>query len=138
MSRVQLQRNKEHSQVPMAPKVRGLQWTDCSDARSLRPPATDRHLHAMDTPIASRLHLVDAYPRGTSQPHNFLFRGNNPMSKNNSTFPLSSLEKMLRGSSLQECDVAVPESIRFVDLFLKTTSVLLRAFWLRSFLFSLV
>ena len=73
----------------------------------------------MDTPIASRLHLVDAYPRGTSQPHNFLFRGNNPMSKNNSTFPLSSLEKMLRDSSLQECAVAVPESIRFVDLFLE-------------------
>ena len=48
----------------------------------------------MDTPIASRLHLVDAWPR-SHEPHNFLFRGNNPMTKGNSTFPLRSLEVAL-------------------------------------------
>lgn len=33
--------------------------------------------------LASRVHLVDAYPR--DKPKNFLFRGNNPVNKTNAS-----------------------------------------------------
>ena len=68
----------------------------------------------VDTPKPERLHLVDMWPRAA--PRHFLFRGNNPMTKGNSTFPLGSLKQMLHDAASNECGVALPETLRFVDL----------------------
>ena len=60
----------------------------------------------------SRVHLIDAYPR--DNPHNFLFRGNNPVT--DKAFNLTDLVAVLRQQASTECGATFPESFRFIDL----------------------
>ncbi len=60
----------------------------------------------------NRVHLVDAYPRGN--PHNFLFRGNNPVT--DSKFDLDALMAILRQKALTACNATLPTTFRFIDL----------------------
>ena len=59
----------------------------------------------------SRVHLIDAHPRGA--PTNFLFRGNNPVT--NGTFNFTGLLSVLRAKAAGECGVMLPDSVRFDD-----------------------
>lgn len=77
----------------------------------------------------SRVHLIDAHPRGA--PTNFLFRGNNPVT--NGTFNFTGLLSVLRAKAAGECGVMLPDSVRFVDLDLENPTDpgfgAERAFW---------
>ena len=65
--------------------------------------------------LASRVHLVDAYPR--DKPKNFLFRGNNPVNKTNaSNFDFALLVSTLRSKALSECATTLPPAFEFYDL----------------------
>ena len=62
-----------------------------------------------------KVHLIDTYPR--IQPHNYLFRGNNPVV--DGTFNFTALVNVMRQKAAAECGVALPEAFRFVDLSLE-------------------
>ena len=51
-----------------------------------------------------RVHLVDSYPR--DQPHNFIFRGNNPTTKgsNHTTMDYNGLVAAVKTAANTECD----------------------------------
>ena len=66
----------------------------------------------------SRVHLIDAYPR--SAPHNFLVRGNNPITDR--VFNLSSIIEVIDGQLAKECRLRLPGRYRFVDISLENPS----------------
>lgn len=71
----------------------------------------------------SRVHLIDAYPRGTGA-HNFIFRGNNPTTTVNGTtvFDYDTLVSSMRLAANKECNVTLPSTFRIVDVDLENLS----------------
>ena len=67
----------------------------------------------------ARVHLVDVHPRGES-PHNFLFRGNNPVTDGH--FNLTALVDAMRAAAASECATLLPEAFLLVDLDLENPS----------------
>jgi len=69
-----------------------------------------------------RVHLIDSYPR--SQPHNFIFRGNNPTTtaSKSTIFDYDGLVAAVKTAAANECSVTLPESFRVVDVDLENLS----------------